>query len=70
MRHPDKAVYRKRCWTCRYAPGGYPWYNPREAKLWCGVGRALVDREDGEYCSSWKLMNSPPKCAEKNDATA
>jgi hypothetical protein len=61
--------YRRRCWTCFYAPGGRPWWAGHqrpEPKLWCGVGQRLVGRDSGEDCREWKLCQAPTRAMEKS----
>jgi hypothetical protein len=65
----EKRHYQ-RCWTCLYAPGGHPWHAGQtrpEPKLWCGVGRRLVGRSDGEDCSEWVLCRFPKHVMENGE---
>lgn len=61
-----KPTYRKRCWTCKYAPGGHPWFDGRYGaavqKLWCGVGHRMVLR--GSVCNEWVLVGFPTRAME------
>lgn len=63
--------YRRRCWTCKYAPGGHPWYGGApsahpEKLMWCGVGKQLVGRSHGEHCPEWVLVDRPRNCVRES----